>query len=167
MRVLLMRVALYGSVLVIGGVLLSARPGGGDAAARVASGLPARHLDGRTSEGLRASAITHFGQVRYVHVMWRMRCDHERRERSAIGFRGGFRRHVDGFWVGGPQRRTFHGGLSLRYVADVTGRAAGDGRSASGRGSLVETWYRHGRVVNRCRSGEVRWGVGPGMPRLS
>jgi hypothetical protein len=157
-----MRIALYGVLLVAAAALVAVRPGAGDRdRPRATAGPPQLELGGRTDEGLPARALAGAGGIHHLRVRWRMTCERDPSPKpSSIGFNGGFERRAGGFWVGGEQRRTFDGGWSLRYRADVTGSVAANGRSASGRGTLVETWYRHGRVVDRCRSGDVGWRAG-------
>ena len=166
MRVLLMRVALYGAVLAVGAALLSARAGADDERA-FAGGPPVRSLYGDTSEGAQAMAKVRAGRVEHLMLRWEMRCSRDRSPApSTITFHS-FQRDGRGFSVSRGQELAFRDGTTLRYRPAVTGRLAADGRSASGRGALVETWYRDGRVIDRCRSGDVSWSVGPGMRTAS
>ena len=155
-----MRIALYGALLVAAVAVIAMRPESRESQ-RATAGPPQLQLGGRTDEGLPARAITGAAGIRFLRVRWRMTCaSNDAPTPSSIGFSNGFERRDGGFWVGGEQHRTFGDGWSLQYHADVRGTIATDGRSASGRGSLVEHWYRNGQLVDRCHSRDVNWRVG-------
>jgi hypothetical protein len=165
--VLLMRLAVYGTVLVLAAGVYALRAGRtpDDAAANGGHTVEGQ-LAGRTNERLPAQMLLVDGEIRRLHVVWQMSCQNEPRPPSGISFSGDygdrFERRGTTFHVGGRETQDMGGGESVRYVVDVSGRV--DGNAAEGRGHLTETWLRDGRVVDRCHSKEIVWQVGSGMP---
>jgi hypothetical protein len=165
--VLLMRLAVYGTVLVLAGGVYALRAGRApdDAAANGGHTVEAE-LAGRTSERLPVQMSLVDGQIRRLHVRWRMSCENGPRPPSGISFSSDygdrFERRGTTFHVGGRETQDMGGGVSVLYVVDVSGRIVGE--AAEGRGHLTETWFRDGQVVDRCHSGEITWRVGAGMP---
>jgi hypothetical protein len=166
--VLLMRLAIYGTVLIVaaGVYALRAGPAPDDAAANGGHTLEAQ-LAGRTNERLPVEMSLVDGEIRRLHVRWQMTCENERQTNpSGISFSSDhgdrFERHGTAFHVGGRETQDMGGGESVLYVVDVSGRV--EGNAAEGHGHLTETWFRDGQMVDRCHSDEIVWRVGSGMP---
>ena len=166
--VLLMRLAIYGTVLILAAGLYALRAGRApdDAAANGGHTVEAE-LSGRTNERLPVQVSLVSGEIREVHMRWRMTCENERHTNpSAVHFGSAYgdriERRGSTFHVGGRADQDMGGGATVRYDADVSGRV--DGNAAEGRAHLTETWLRDGRVVDRCHSDEIVWQIGSGMP---
>src|SRR5918912_1482873 len=136
-RVMLMRLALYGSVAVLALAVLGAR---------VPSHPEARGV-----------AVDEAVVIRIL-LTWRMSCDRPGPDPFAHGTFGAFEGDVieqDGHRFSFEGTRDEHrvDGVTVRYDTDVSGTVSGT--TVVGRGRMDTTWIVDGRDVNRCESGEA------------
>lgn len=159
MKPIHVRLAAWGTVLVVAAIAFNVRAGAGH---EVENGANGPQLNGRTSQGIPIWAV--LGEdgehVREIRMAWRVRCDEGRRiEPFGLVARDsvkGFRSHGD--WFAFADTRRFHEGDG--WISTVHSRITGD--AASGTAS-VEIRFRQNDVDGfTCRSGPVRWSVGRG-----
>ena len=152
-----MRVAVYGMVAVLAAVILVARGGDG----RASAGSAAMY-HGQTGERLLAAAVVRDGKVRGVYMRWRVTCERDRTPNVStirFGEQWGDEFSYDGrrFSFAGRDEQDVRRGYSTRYDVRLSGEVAADGRTVTARGRTVETWVRSGRVVDTCRSRDVKF----------
>ena len=159
--VLLVRLAVYGLVLVLGLIVWQLRAA--EEAKRDNS--PHRPVNGRTSQDLAVWAIIRDDKVRTVEIAWHFTCtDGAQPPPWASRFdarRDSFQRDGRDFNVerareGPPDQRGWIG----HTHASVAGSVSDDGRGASGTGQVTVTWMRGSeRSTASCDTGPVRWSV--------
>jgi hypothetical protein len=162
--VVLMRIALYGTVLLLAGGVYALRTS--SASSHRASGTD---LSGRTGEDLPVRVATDGRSVVYVHVRFEMSCaDGVDRGPSGFGFSEDygdrFLRRGRHFDVSGFSQQQLEDGWSVRYGGAVAGNLTADGGAAAGTAWAHETWYRNGRYMVGCDSRNVTWSAKRGMP---
>lgn len=150
-----MRLAVYGTVALLAAAVLVARGGDG----RAGTGSAAMY-HGQTEERLLAAAVVRDGRVRSVYMRWRVTCERDRTPNvSTIRFGEQFGDEFDHrgrrFSFAGRDDQAVRRGFVTRYDVRVSGAVSGDGRTITGRAQTTETWLRHGRVVDTCRSDDV------------
>ncbi|HEX8648592.1 MAG TPA: hypothetical protein VF715_16985 [Thermoleophilaceae bacterium] len=155
MKPLHVRLAAWGTVLVLAVVAFNLRTGAAD----VDHGANGPQLNGRTSQGLPIWAVLDSdGQrVREIRMVWRVRCDGG----NAIDPVGlvarasadGFRRRDGGFAF--AQTREFDEGDG--WTSRVRSRI--DGSATSGTASVEVRFRQHDVEGFTCRSGPIRWSV--------
>ena len=162
--VLAMRIAVYAMVvlLAVGALALRASRSPGQKAGEGAL------YHGQTPEGLLTAISVTNGEVRQGYFRWKMTCENDRSpEVATITFKPEFgdRFEQDGrrFSAGGRKTEDVGGGERIRYDVQVRGELSENGLSASGSGQVTETWMRHGRVTDVCRSKRVPWTLHRGM----
>jgi hypothetical protein len=118
----------------------------------------AAYWKGKTRQGRTVTVRTGAdGLVTQVRIRWRARC-------NPGSLTGGtaFRRPIDrleptAFEDGGTSQARVEGGFRSTDTAFVQGRLRADGRRWRGTFHLRAVIRRRGRVVDRCRTGTVRW----------
>lgn len=163
--VLLMRLAVYGAVVLLAAAALAVRAAGEPDEKKESWGAL---YHGQTPEGLLAALSVTDGKVHQAYLRWRMTCEKDRPPAiSTITFKPeyGDRFRHDGrrFSAGGRKEEDVGGGERIRYDVRVSGQMSEDGMTASGSGQTTETWLRDGSVVDVCRSERVPWTVHRGM----
>ena len=158
MRPLHVRLAAWGTVLVMAGLAFTLRAG---ATEEVDHGANGAQLDGRTSQGQPIWAVLEDGRVREIRMVWELRCDGGARLKplgvNARDSVASFRHDGDGFSF--EERRDFPD--SDGWIANVHARI--DGRTAtSGTASAAVRFRRDGEDGAQCASGPVRWRVAAG-----
>lgn len=162
-RVLLVRLAAWGTVLVLAVVAFNVRSG---ATARVTEhGANGDQLNGETSQGMPIWAVSADGRVREVRMVWRFECDNGG-ELDPFGVT--FRDSVNGFEFDGREfsfaderelPATDDGWVATASVS-VSGRTRDDGTIA-GESSATMRFERGSDSGATCRSGPVDWAAGP------
>jgi hypothetical protein len=118
----------------------------------------AAYWKGKTRQGRTVTVRTGAdGLVTKVRIWWRARC-------NPGSLTGGtaFARPIDrlqptAFEDGGTSQSRVEGGFRSTDTAFVQGRLRANGRRWSGTFHLRAVIRRRGRVVDRCRTGTVRW----------
>jgi hypothetical protein len=162
--VLVMRLAVWGVVLVLGGAVLAAR------ADRSPPERQPTLFHGQTPEGEPAAIGTEEGKVHAAHMRWHVTCERDRSpEVSTITFGPQYGDRFENrgreFSFRGRDTQQAGDGRAVRYEVELQGTLSRDGRSATGHGRTTETWIRDGRVVDVCRSEDVPWTVHRGVLR--
>lgn len=158
MKPLHVRLAAWGTVLVLAVIAFNVRAGSGD----VDQGANGPQLNGRTSQGLPIWAVLdeEGERVREIRMVWKVRCE-DGQAIDPVGLVArdsvdGFKRRGGGFAF--AETREFDEGDG--WTSTVRSRI--EGASASGTAS-VEIAFRQSDVDGfTCRSGPVRWSVAPG-----
>jgi hypothetical protein len=154
MKPLHVRLAAWGTVLVLAAVAFNVRTGAAEDAGHGANGP---QLNGRTSQGAPIWAVVEDG-VREIRMVWKLRCE-SGAQVDPVGLVAregvdGFRRRGGGFTF--ADTREFDEGDG--WTSTVRSRI--DGGASSGTAS-VEVRFRQGDVDGfTCRSGRIRWAVG-------
>ena len=159
-----MRLAVWGVVVLLGAAVLAVR------AERSSRGAPSALFHGQTPEGELAAIGMRDGRVESAYLRWRMTCERDRSpEVSTIRFGPQYGDRFENrgreFSFAGRDEQAARDGMRVRYEVELSGRVSDDGRSATGHGRTTETWLRDGRVVDVCRSKDVRWTVHRGVAR--
>jgi hypothetical protein len=162
--VLLMRVAIWGTVVALGAVVLAAR------ADRSPAERPTAMFHGQTPEGELAAIGTRDGKVLAAYMRWHMTCERNRSpDVSTIRFGPQYGDRFENrgreFSFRGRDTQEAGRGRAVRYEVALSGTLSRDGRSATGRGRTTETWLANGRVADVCRSKNVPWTVHRGALR--
>jgi hypothetical protein len=162
-----MRVLVYGMVVLLAAGVLAVRAVSQPEGAGRGGASALYH--GQTPEGLAAALSVSDGEVHQAYMRWRMTCERGHEPYiSTVTFkqRYGDRFERDGrrFATGGRKDQDAGGGETIRFDVRVSGELSENGLSASGSGQTTETWLRHGRVTDVCRSERVPWTVHRGMP---
>lgn len=150
MKPLHIRLAAWGTVLVLAAVAFNLRVGSAD---EVEQGANGPQVNGRTSQGEPIWAVLDDGRVREIRMQWAMRCDGGRRlDRFGLTARD-VKQQDGGFTF--TQTRHFDegGGWTSRLRSRIEG-------SASRGTASVEIRFSQGDVDSfTCRAGPVRWTI--------
>ena len=156
MRPLHVRLAAWGTVLVLAAVVTNVRAGAGD---EVDHGANGPQLNGRTTQGMPIWAVLDADgeRVREIRMVWSMRCD-EGREIYPVGLTArdsvsNFKPRPGGFTFAETRAIPDDDG----WVRTVESRI--DGGPRSGTASAEVHFSRDGRRGWSCRSGQVRWSI--------
>lgn len=156
MKPLHVRLAAWGTVLVLAAIVSTVRAGAGD---EVDHGANGPQLNGRTSQGMPIWAVLDADgrRVREIRMVWEMRCDGGR-EIYPVGLTA--RDSVSSF-------KTDDGGFTFAetraipdddgWVRTVESRIDGGTRSGTARAEVNFT--SDGKKGWSCRSGPVRWSL--------
>jgi hypothetical protein len=155
-RVWPVRLAAWGTVVVLAVVAFNVRTGAG----RTEYGANGAQVNGETSQRMPIWAVVGDGRVREMRMAWRFDCDNDAEVR---GFGVTLRDSVDGFTFRG-RRFGFEDereipsadGWTARATVSVTGRTDRRG-GAAGRSSATVRFSRGAVRGATCRSGPVRW----------
>jgi hypothetical protein len=158
-RVFLVRLAAWGTVLILAVVAFNLRAGASPATDHGANGP---QVNGRTSQGRPIWAVMEGDRVREIDITWGFTCDNGG-ELEPWG--GTFRDSTDEFdWNGNEfsfedraELPPNESGWVTHVKVDVRGRGE-DGR-ASGDSGAVMWWERDGERGTVCRSGRVTWSI--------
>jgi hypothetical protein len=153
-----MRLAVYGTIVVIAALLLALRATGDDSHA----GLGRAIFHGQTPEGLLVAMTVEDGRAGSAYMRWRMTCDVDRTpEISTIRFGrqfgDRFTQRGSAFSFEGRDDQQVRRGYTTRYHVRFGGEISDDGRTIRGHGQTTEVWLRNGRVVDTCRSKNVKF----------
>jgi hypothetical protein len=160
-RVWLVRVAAWGTVLVLAALAFNLRSG---ATARVVeNGANGDQVNGETSQGVPIWAVVDGGRVREIRMVWRFECDNGG-ELEPFGVT--LRDSVDGFDFRGrefsfAEERELpasEDGWVARASVDVSGERR-DGGALAGEASAVMRFTRGSERGTTCRSGPVQWHI--------
>jgi hypothetical protein len=161
-RIFLVRLAAWGTVLLLAVVAFNVRAGRSDAE----HGANGPQVNGRTSQGLPIWAVTEDGRIREIRMVWRFECDNDG-ELGAFGLTlrdsvDGFERR-DGGWTydEDDDLPTSDHGWVAHIAVSANGRAAPD-ETHSGESSAVMSFTRGATKGATCHSGPVNWWVGRG-----
>lgn len=154
-RSLRIRLAAWGTVLVMAVLAFTLRAGATD---EVDHGANGPQLDGRTAQGQPIWAVLEDGRVREIRMVWELRCDDgSRLDPFGVQARDGvesFRHERRGFTF--EERRDLPRGDGS--IANVHARIVGT-TATSGTASAEIRFRRDGDDGPECRSGPVRWRV--------
>ena len=157
MRPLHVRLAAWGTVLVLAVVAFNLRAGAAD---DVDHGANGPQLNGRTSQRQPIWSVLEDGRVREIRMVWEMRCaDGSRLEPFGVTARDSVEsfRHHDGGFSFTERRDLPHADGS---IANVEARI--EGTATRGTSSAEIRFRRDGKAGATCRSGPVRWSVSRG-----
>lgn len=154
MKPIHVRLAAWGTVLVLAAVAFNVRAGAGD---EVENGANGPQRNGRTSQGQPIWAVVEDGRVREIRMVWEVRCDEGARidpfgltARDSVE---SFKHDDSGFTF--AEVRKFHEGDG--WTSNVRSRI--EGSAWTGTASL-EIRFRQDDVDGfTCRSGPVRWSL--------
>ena len=155
--VLGMRLALYGTALVIAGLLLVLRSEDNSH-----SQLGRSIFHGQTPEGLLVAMTVEDGRAGSAYMRWRMTCESGGKAgiltlRFGKQFGQRFSQRGSAFSYEGRQEVAGARGHRTRYDIRFGGRVSDDGRTIRGHGQVVHTMLHDGRVADTCRSEDVKW----------
>ncbi|HEX8065615.1 MAG TPA: hypothetical protein VF520_03705 [Thermoleophilaceae bacterium] len=160
--VLLMRLAVYGTVLLLAVGVYALR-----ASRAESSGHRVTALAGPVEDDGGVRMLARYGQVQFVEARLHTHCTDGRAGwRSTVRLSGGHGSEwaYDGrrfdTWMNGTRR---DGDAIWRYAIRVRGELSSDGRSATGRARLIQVRLANG-MQDVCDSGEVRFRARAGMP---
>lgn len=162
--VLLVRVAVYGVVLLLAVGVFVARENRQSAAA--SAGKPAgKEFRVETSQGDRnGAAVLHEGLVNGIHMVWNLTCTNGSRWGAPLedAWRAPadrFEREGRSFIVKDQWSYPPRGGWIPDAHVFVQGRTAPDGRSAAGHATAMVQWKSaaDGHLGGVCTSGDVAW----------
>jgi hypothetical protein len=152
-----MRLVLYGTIVVIAGIVFAIR------ATAEPSVQPSKALfHGQTKEKLLVAMTVEDGRAGSAYMRWRMPC-HGGPEPRILTLRFGkqfgsrFTQRGAAFSFEGRRDRPGPRGTATHYDIDFSGRISEDGRTIRGRGQVTHVESRDGQVVDTCRSQDVRW----------
>lgn len=160
-RVFMVRMAAWGTVLVLAVIAFNLRAGASTGTEHGANGP---QLNGRTSQGQTIWAVVADERVREIEMNWRFECDNGG---ELEPFGGTFRDSTDRFDYDG---RSFSeevdddlpesaDGWTAHLKAEIDGEVEADGTTVSGTSAAV-MWFTRGRERGAtCRSGPVRWSI--------
>jgi hypothetical protein len=156
MKPLHVRLAAWGTVLVLAAVAFNLRTGAAD---EVEQGANGPQLNGRTSQGQPIWAVAEDGRVREIRMVWKVRCE-DGAQVDPVGLIA--RRGVDGFRPRGASGFTFADSHEFDegdgWTSTVRSRIEGTGSRGT---ASVEVRFRQRDVDGfTCRSGQIRWSVG-------
>jgi hypothetical protein len=160
-KVLLVRLAAWGTVLLLAVVAFNLRSG---ATARVVeNGANGAQLNGETSQGMAIWAVVEDARVREIRMVWRFECDNGG-ELDPFGVT--FRDSVNGFEFHGREfsfaderelPASDDGWVATASVS-VSGRTT-DGGDIAGESSASMRFERGADSGTTCRSGPVDWSI--------
>jgi hypothetical protein len=158
MKSLHVRLAAWGTVLVLAAIAFNVRAGSGD----VDQGANGPQLNGRTSQGLPIWAVLdqEGERVREIRMVWKVRCE-DGQAIDPVGLVArdsvkSFRHRAGGFTFG--ETREFDEGDG--WTSTVRSRI--DGGRSGGTASAEVRFEQSGVDGFTCRSGRVRWSVASG-----
>ena len=159
-RVFMVRMAAWGTVLLLAVIASNLRAGSSDGADQGANGS---QLNGRTSQGLPIWAVVDGTRVHEIRMTWHFDCGDDG---ELEPFGGTFRESTDEFEFDG---RRFEvevdddfpegaDGWTAHLKAEIAGSTSGEGR-ASGTSSAVMWFTRGSERGSTCHSERVRWSL--------
>lgn len=157
-RVFMVRMAAWGTVLVLAVIAFNMRAG---ASAGTDQGANGPQVNGRTSEGQPIWSISEGGKVREIEMSWQFKCDGGG---DLTPFGGTFRDSTDGFEYDGArfsasvedELRQGSDGWTPHLKARIDGETHADGRT-TGTSAAVMWFTRDGESGATCRSKPVGW----------
>jgi hypothetical protein len=159
-RTLLVRLAAWGTVLLLAALAFTLRSG---ASPQVEQGANGPQLNGRTDQGHPVWLVEGDGRVREIRMVWALDCDNDSGlDAYGVTFRDsvdGFAYDGDGFeYAGERDLPAGDDGWVAHAKVSVDGRLASGG-AHRGRSSAELTFTRRGTRGVTCRSGRVSWSI--------
>ena len=155
-RVFLVRLAAWGTVLVLAAIAFNLRAG----ATEPENGANGPQLNGETDQKLPMWAVVADGEVREIEMKWRLECDNGT---DVDSWGGTFRTGTDEFDADGRSftvrdrfERDATDGWTAHAKIELGGRV-GPGERVEGTGAAVMWFERGERRGTECRSGVVKW----------
>jgi hypothetical protein len=155
---IILRLTMWAILASIVGLVIAFRAGDGE---RPDGNAAMYH--GQTAEGLLGAAVVRDEKVRGVYMRWRMTCARDRSPEIVSTIRFGeqwgdeFDQDGRRFSFAGRDEQQPRKGYVTRYDVRIAGEISEDGRTVTVHGTNSETWLRGGRVVDTCRSRDVRF----------
>jgi hypothetical protein len=161
--VLKLRLAIYGTVAVLGLAALWVR-GHGGAEAEPAPAPKLTQLDGRTDDGAPTWVTVMDGRIENVAIQWRASACTGNATWPGFGliFRDtfdNFSREGRAFSVRDSHAFATEDGWDARRTVEVSGRLSADGHHAEGWAWAGGAFFRDGRPGEVCDSGRHHWSV--------
>jgi hypothetical protein len=156
-RVFLVRIAAWGTVLVLAVIAFNVRAG----ASGPDQGANGAQRNGTTSQGDGVWAVVDGDRVRELGMNWELECDNGSDFESFGGTYQESDLRFDGRSFRGEdesESRTDDGGWVAHYKSELSGTSEPDGTLSGSTAAVV--WFQRGAERGAvCRSGAVRWSI--------